>query len=199
MSATRDETITPTGFWTGIGVILSMLLVGIAGCTDSAEHQFGYTEPGIAASHGLFGTKVRISSEFSGKADLKRNPETGQFEDIHVEMTSGVADVYDAQGRRITENFLKGRELEYGFKVEATREVFVGLNGLADKAVSLMSMGFARGGSDGPQLVNQGQSLLSSVMSSMSGLGGGGDLSALVAMLEARIKANPAPTSQPSP
>ena len=195
MSA-RLSRIVESGIFLMLIGILAFMVSQCVGCTDSAAHQFAYSEPAIAFEHSIWGTKAKVSSQFTGKVDLARDAETGQIQTLHAEVESNVVDVYDAQGRRITENFLKGRSLEYGFKVEATREVFAGLNGLADKAVSLMSMGFARGGAEGPQLVSQGQSLLASVMNAMQGLGGSGDLSSLVAMLEARIRANA--TTQPA-
>lgn len=154
-----------------------------SGCTDSAKHQFGYTEPAIEAHHGFFsGTKVKVSSNFTGKVDLSRDAETGQIQTLHAEVTSNPIEVYDAQGRRITENFLKGRELEYGFKVEAAKVIVDGITSLAG---TLVTLGAAR---NDPALTNAGMSLLDRIGPLLQGGGGAGglDIAAILQQLMAR-------------
>lgn len=93
------------------------------GCsTDSVRHAFGYTEPAlqVQATQGLFGggVKFKASSQFSGNVDAEIDPETQRVKSFSARIDSNVTDVYDAQGRRITENFLAGRSMEYNFKLE---------------------------------------------------------------------------------
>jgi YD repeat-containing protein len=158
----------------------------IFGCTDSARHQFGYTEPGIRVTKGILGASVDVSSNISGHVELVLDP-SGKVTGLKADLTSGVTDVYDAQGRRINENFLKGRALEYDFKVAAVNAVGQQVsNVLSSAGQMLLGFGAARSGSDGQAIMQQGLSLLQQAQSA-AGIVSPDQIAAILASLQAVV------------
>lgn len=152
--------------------------IGTAGCSQQdVARAFGYTEPAleVMAHTGLFGggVKFRASSEFSGMADATIDPETGKVTGFKATVNSGVTDVYDAQGRRITENFLAGRNIEWAGMIRQQELVNEGLRdfwAVASKAIDTLGPG-----------------MVSNVVS--SGLASGLDIGVISQLLDALMQA----------
>ena len=130
-------------------------LICMAGCTDSARHAYGYTEPKIKASRGILGTSFEASGQLNGNGQVKYDPESKAFE-VVFNVQHEVVDVYDAQARRITDEFLEGRRDEYAFKIEAAKVIG---NMLNDLARTLTTLGLGLSGADGATLLGAGRAL----------------------------------------
>ena len=145
------------GLTIAIGSILGLFVLCACGCTDPATHQFAYSEPAVLVDHGvLSGTHIKVSSKFTGSVDVKRDPETGEVQELHAEVASDPVDVYAAQAARVTQNFLAGRQAEYGFKIEAAKVISAAL---VDVARAAMTMGLAIGGDAGSSIIGAAKQL----------------------------------------
>ena len=145
------------GLTIAIGSILGLFVLCACGCSDSARHQFGYTEPAIEFSHGaLSGTHARASTNLNGKAEIMVDPDTQKITGLKVELSSDPREVYAAQAARVTQEFLAGRQLEYAFKIEAAKVISAAL---VDVARAAMTMGLAIGGDAGSSIIGAAKQL----------------------------------------
>ena len=96
------------------------------GCvSDDVRRAFGYTQPdqggSVVVDLGWGRKRIIIGSDFEGHVTGSYNPETGAF-DVDATISSNASAIYDAQGRRINDNFVASRNLEWQGKAAAIAE-----------------------------------------------------------------------------
>jgi hypothetical protein len=105
-------------------VIVSLFLFCCPGCMmDKAGRLAGFSNPSSEVSYSwLTGFKAKTGADFSGSLKGDYNPETGQIT-VDANINSAVSPVVDAEGKRITPEFLELRKIESNFKNEQARIV----------------------------------------------------------------------------
>lgn len=117
------------------------LALPASGCIypSSAARGYGYTQPdeggAIVVRKTWGGAELIVGTDIDGHVKGTYNPETG-FIDIDATLVSNASAIYDAQGRRITDNFVASR----GAEIDAQRQVAFRALDTMDNALAMLGV-----------------------------------------------------------
>ena len=163
------------------GLILSSLTGGATclsgGCVMDARQLAGYSNPSVEVHRGIFGTTVKVPTNFEGDATGEYNPETKMFK-FAVKVRSDVSGVLNAEAARITDQFVQLRKDEAARVVEQHR-----IAGETIKAVASTVMGALAAGK--PEVANGFVNSIGPALVPMMNALSPPDVAAVTKMLEA--------------
>lgn len=152
-------------------MVIALAIALIPGCLmDSAGRFAGFTQPSFSASHGIFGTSVRASSDFAGNLVVDYDPETGELH-AEAEVSSDASKVVSAEGER-ADHLVELRRIESEYKIESQRLVGENFRAFGQ----MLALAAAGGGEAIAKVIDAGVPLLkgSSAHWDLEGLGSGG-------------------------